>query len=99
MRDGEITGSYEFDHAFCGCLLLMLKRSMGLHAVMTWLEVAWVWASGRARALSRDDGAVSALEYALIASLIGLVIIVGVSAFGTNLNEFYSKLSSKVNTL
>ncbi len=76
-----------------------LERQMELHALMAWLEVARTWASGRARALYRDDGGVSALEYALIASLIGLVIIVGVSAFGTNLNKFYSKLSSRVATL
>ncbi len=66
-----------------------------LHFLMSYAMTA----ANMARGLRRDDRGVSALEYALIASLIGLVIIVGVSAFGTNLNNFYSKLSSRVATL
>ena len=66
-----------------------------LHFLMSYATTA----ANMARSLHRDDRGVSALEYALIASLIGLAIIVGVTAFGTQMNAFYTRLGSKVAVL
>jgi pilus assembly protein Flp/PilA len=43
----------------------------------------------------KEKGA-TATEYALLVGLIALVIIIGVTAFGNNLNSFFSNLASKV---
>ena len=48
--------------------------------------------------LKHDTRAVTALEYALIAGLVAVVIIAGVTTFGTNLNSAFAKLSSDVTT-
>jgi pilus assembly protein Flp/PilA len=45
--------------------------------------------------LTSEKGA-TATEYSLLVGLIALVIVVGVGAFGTNLNTFFSSLASKV---
>ena len=45
----------------------------------------------------RDRGA-TATEYALLVGLIALVIIGGVTLFGTNLQTFFSSLGSTVGT-
>jgi pilus assembly protein Flp/PilA len=42
-----------------------------------------------------EDGA-SAIEYALIAALIALVIIVGVTALGTSLSSKFSAIATSV---
>jgi pilus assembly protein Flp/PilA len=44
---------------------------------------------------SRDRGA-TATEYALLVALIALVIVVGVGAFGTQLNTFFNSIGSKL---
>ncbi|KGR92982.1 flp/Fap pilin component family protein [Burkholderia sp. ABCPW 111] len=51
------------------------------HAFMHWL---------------RDESAVSAIEYALIASLIAIVIIGSVQIVGTNLQSVFSTIASDV---
>lgn len=43
----------------------------------------------------KERGA-TATEYALLVGLIALVIVIGVGAFGTNLNNFFSNLASTV---
>jgi len=65
-----------------------------LHFLTAYVQTAFNMAS-----VKRDERGVSALEYALIASLIGLAIIVGVTSYGTSLNGFYSKISGKVASL
>ena len=49
--------------------------------------------------IRRDERGVSALEYALIASLIGLAIVTSVTSYGTNLGGFFDKLATKVASL
>ncbi|MBO3034420.1 Flp family type IVb pilin [Burkholderia pseudomallei] len=44
----------------------------------------------------RDESAVSAIEYALIASLIAIVIIGTVQVVGTNLQSVFSTVASDV---
>jgi pilus assembly protein Flp/PilA len=46
--------------------------------------------------LIKDNRGVTALEYALIASLVGLVVIGGVSLLGTNLTAVFSKVATSV---
>ncbi len=48
--------------------------------------------------LKYDRRAVTALEYALIAGLVAVVIIAGVTTFGTNLNGMFQKIGSDVAT-
>jgi pilus assembly protein Flp/PilA len=45
--------------------------------------------------IKEEDG-VTAIEYALIASLIAGVIIVGVTAMGTNVSGLFTKLAAKI---
>lgn len=50
-----------------------------------------------ARMLARkDDEGATAVEYGLLVSLIAVVIIVGVKAFGTYLNGLFNGLSAKL---
>jgi pilus assembly protein Flp/PilA len=49
------------------------------------------------RAIKNEKGATS-IEYALIVTFVALVIIVGVTALGTNLNTWFSNMGSKVGT-
>ena len=44
----------------------------------------------------RDEDAASAIEYCLIAGLIGLAIIAGAQSLGTSLNDKYSDFAKKV---
>jgi pilus assembly protein Flp/PilA len=44
---------------------------------------------------SSEKGA-TATEYSLLVGLIALVIVVGVTAFGTNLNTFFGGLATRV---
>jgi len=47
------------------------------------------------RFLKNESGA-TAIEYGLIASLIGVAIIAGASALGTSLNATFTGISSKI---
>ena len=49
--------------------------------------------------IRRDERGVSALEYALIASLIGLAIVTAVTNYGLSLAGFFTKLKTKVASL
>jgi pilus assembly protein Flp/PilA len=44
----------------------------------------------------KDESGATAIEYGLIASLIGVAIIVGAGALGTSLNNTFSTLSGKM---
>jgi pilus assembly protein Flp/PilA len=44
----------------------------------------------------KDESGVTAIEYGLIASLIGVAIIVGAGALGTSLNSTFNAISSKI---
>ena len=46
--------------------------------------------------LKVDRRAVTALEYGLIAALIAVVIITGVTTLGTNLNLTFGKISNQL---
>ena len=45
----------------------------------------------------RDESGATAIEYGLIAALIAVVIITGVTAVGTNLSTTFTSLSGKLN--
>jgi pilus assembly protein Flp/PilA len=45
----------------------------------------------------RDESGATAIEYGLIAALIAVVIITGVTAVGTNLSSTFTTLSAKLN--
>ncbi|MET3348683.1 UNVERIFIED_ORG: pilus assembly protein Flp/PilA [Arthrobacter sp. UYEF1] len=45
--------------------------------------------------ISREKGA-TATEYSLLVGLIALVIVAGVTTFGTNLNTFFTGLATTV---
>ncbi len=55
------------------------------------LEYIKVWLE-----LKVDRRAVTALEYGLIAALIAVAIISGVTALGTNINKTFSNIASKI---
>lgn len=42
----------------------------------------------------KDEEGVTAIEYGLIAALVAVLIIVGASALGTNLNTLFSNLAN-----
>ena len=65
-----------------------------LHFLMAYAQTAFNMAS-----IKRDERGVSALEYALIASLIGLAIIVSVRTYGTNLKGFFGRAANSVGSL
>ena len=46
----------------------------------------------------RDAHGVTAIEYALIAALIGVVIIAGVSTLGTKINTKFSNIATSVSS-
>jgi len=45
----------------------------------------------------KDDSGATAIEYALIASLIAVFIITAVSAVGTRISNVFSEISSSLN--
>ena len=47
--------------------------------------------------LKTDRRAVTALEYGLIAALIAVAIISGVTALGTNINKTFTDIANKIN--
>jgi Flp pilus assembly pilin Flp len=48
--------------------------------------------------LLRDDQGQDLIEYALLATFVSLLAIVGASLLGTALNNWYGKVSDNVNT-
>ncbi|MGU7812615.1 Flp family type IVb pilin [Burkholderia sp. AW49-1] len=50
------------------------------------------------RFLKEEDG-VTAIEYGLIAGLVAVAIIAGVSSLGTNLNSMFSTIGTCVSTV
>jgi pilus assembly protein Flp/PilA len=44
----------------------------------------------------RDDSGATAIEYGLIASMIGIAIIAGVQALGTSLSGTFAKVSGNL---
>lgn len=45
----------------------------------------------------KDESGATAIEYGLIAALIGVAIIAGVKALGTNLSETFAKVAGNLN--
>ena len=58
-----------------------------LHYVMSHLKAAQI---------KSDERGVTAIEYALIAALIGIVIIVGATSLGTTINGKFSTISASI---
>jgi len=50
------------------------------------------------RALVRDESGQDLIEYALLATFVALVTILGATALGTSLNNWYSTAGSNVNS-
>jgi pilus assembly protein Flp/PilA len=48
--------------------------------------------------LVRDEQGQDLIEYALLATFVSLVAIVGATALGTALNNWYSQVATNVNT-
>ena len=48
------------------------------------------------RGLLRDDNGATAIEYGLIAALIGVVIIAAVTLVGTNLTSMFTTVGAQV---
>jgi pilus assembly protein Flp/PilA len=46
--------------------------------------------------LCSDRGGATAIEYALIASLVSIMIVAGVTSIGTTLKDFFTTLSGSV---
>ena len=46
--------------------------------------------------LLRDNAGVTSIEYAVIAMLVGLAIIVGASALGTQINTTYESIAGQI---
>ena len=49
------------------------------------------------RARARDERGASAIEYALLVALVALVIIVGLQALGSNVNDKFTNISNNPN--
>ena len=47
---------------------------------------------------AKDESGATAIEYGLIATLIGIAIIVGAGALGTKLNAVFNGISTKLVT-
>ena len=65
-----------------------------LHFLTAYVQTAFNMAS-----IKRDERGVSALEYALIASLIGLAIVVSVKSYGSALGAFFGRTATSVGSL
>jgi pilus assembly protein Flp/PilA len=46
----------------------------------------------------RDDNGQDLIEYALLSAFVALVVVLGATALGVALNNWYSKAASNVNT-
>ena len=44
----------------------------------------------------KDEGGATAIEYGLIAALVAVVIIVGLTSLGTNLNSTFTNVATNV---
>ena len=51
----------------------------------------------RLKELWRDESGVTAIEYALIASLIALAIIAGASILGNTIGNQFNKIANEIN--
>jgi pilus assembly protein Flp/PilA len=51
---------------------------------------------GARRSFLRDEKGATAIEYALIAALVSVAILVALEALGTSLGGLYNSMSSKV---
>ena len=47
----------------------------------------------------KDEEGVTAIEYGLIAALIAVAIIVGVTAVGTSVNDTFTEVSTKLDAV
>ncbi len=47
----------------------------------------------------KNEKGVLAIEYALLVAFIGLVVVVGITLVGTNLNTWYTNVATFVGTL
>ena len=45
---------------------------------------------------AHDESGATAIEYGLIAALIGLAIVSGATLIGTNLNQLYNDIAAKL---
>jgi pilus assembly protein Flp/PilA len=52
----------------------------------------------RYRKFSRNESGVTAIEYGLIAAMVGVAIIGGVQLLGTSLNELFGDLTTEIET-
>lgn len=43
-----------------------------------------------------DENGVTAIEYGLIAALVGVAMVAGATTLGTNLNDAFAKIAEKV---
>ncbi|SIT50172.1 Flp pilus assembly protein, pilin Flp [Paraburkholderia piptadeniae] len=48
------------------------------------------------RAFARDEDGVTAIEYALLAALISVMVIGGATTAGTSLNTMYAYIANKI---
>ena len=55
------------------------------------------WIMKRLRSFAHDERGATAIEYGLIAALIAVVIIAGVSQLGTKLNAKFIAISNNLN--
>ena len=46
---------------------------------------------------AKDESGATAIEYGLIAALVGVGIIVGAGVLGTNLNSLFNNIGTKLN--
>lgn len=58
-----------------------------------------MWANGGRRGWSRSDEGATAAEYAIMASLIAVVIIVAVAALGSALGDSYDCTATHIGSL
>jgi pilus assembly protein Flp/PilA len=58
-----------------------------------------ILALATAHALYKSKQGVTAIEYGLIAGFIALVIIGGITAFGTELGNFFNRMATQVQGL
>ena len=50
----------------------------------------------RTKKFFKDEGGVTAIEYALVASLIAMAIVTSVAFLGSNLGRLYNDVATKV---
>lgn len=47
---------------------------------------------------ANDESGATAIEYGLIAALVGVMIIAGASLLGTNLNALFNRVATEIGT-